>query len=111
MFKNLGNMGALMKQAQDMQKKMGDLQSEMESKIVEGSSGGGSVVVVATAKGAIKSVTIDPALLKADEKEILEDLIVSAVNDARAKGEREMNEEMEKITGGLNLPAGFKMPF
>lgn len=111
MFKNIGNMGAVLKQAQDMQKKMTDLQAEMENRLVEGKAGGDAVIVVMTVKGVLKSMKIDPSLLNPDEKEILEDLIISAVNDARAKGEREMGEEMEKITGGLNLPAGLKLPF
>ena len=78
----------LMKQAQAMQQKMADLQSELDGVQVTGASGGGSVSVTMTAKGDVKGLTLDPALLVPDEKEILEDLIVAAFNDAKAKAER-----------------------
>lgn len=78
----------LMKQAQAMQQKMADLQSELDGVQVTGASGGGSVSVTMTAKGDVKGLTLDPALLVPDEKEILEDLIVAALNDAKAKAER-----------------------
>ena len=99
----------LMKQAQAMQSKMADLQAELDNVIVEGQSGGGMVKVVATAKGAVKSVAIDESLMKPEEKEILEDLLVAALNDARARGERTMQEKMSALTAGLPIPPGMKL--
>lgn len=101
----------LMKQAQAMQAKMQDMQAEMERLEVEGVSGGGMVRVTLTAKGAMRGVAIDPSLLKADDKEIVEDLIVTAHEDARKKAERLMEEKMKAITAGLPLPPGMKLPF
>ncbi len=101
----------LMKQAQAMQTKMQDMQAEMEQTLVEGQSGGGMVRVTLTAKGQMKGVTIDPALLKADEAEIVEDLILAAHEDARKKGEAAMAEKMKDVTAGLKLPPGMKLPF
>ena len=101
----------LMKQAQQMQAKMAEAQLELEQTVVEGEAGGGMVKVVLTAKGAMKSVAIDPTLLKPEEKEILEDLILTAHMQARAKAEEAMAEKMKALTGGLPLPPGFKLPF
>ena len=101
----------MMKQAQAMQAKMAEAQAELESMLVDGEFGGGLVKVTLTAKGELKSVRIDPSLLKADEKEILEDLIVSAHTQARAKADEAMAEKMKSITGGLQLPPGLKLPF
>ncbi|GJE02344.1 YbaB/EbfC family nucleoid-associated protein [Methylobacterium isbiliense] len=101
----------LMKQAQAMQQKMTDLQAELDTVEVSGAAGGGAVAVTMTAKGLVKGVTIDPSLLVPDEKEILEDLIVAAVNDARQKGERAAQERMQELTKGLPLPPGMKLPF
>ena len=99
----------IMKQAQAMQQKMQDVQAELDTVEVEGSSGGGFVKVRMTAKGQMKAVSIDPSLLVADEKEIVEDLIVAAANDARAKAERTMQERLEEVTKGLPLPPGLKL--
>jgi hypothetical protein len=99
----------LMKQAQAMQSKVADLQAELDTVTVEGTAGGGMVKVTMTAKGAIKAVAIDPSLMNADEREILEDLIVAAASDARGKGERVMQERMAEITKGLPLPPGMKL--
>lgn len=99
----------LMKQAQAMQQKMQDLQAEIERIDVEGSSGGGAVKVMTSAKGDLKGITIDPSLLVPEEKEILEDLIVAAMSDVRAKAERIMQQRMAEVTGGLQLPAGMKL--
>ncbi len=99
----------IMKQAQAMQQKMQDVQAELDRIEVEGTSGAGVVKVTMTAKGQLKAVSIDPSLLKADEKEIVEDLIVAAANDARAKAERTMQERMEEVTKGLPLPPGLKL--
>jgi len=101
----------LMKQAQAMQQKMADLQSELDTVEVSGASGGGSVSVTMTAKGDVKGLTLDPSLLVPDEKEILEDLIVAALTDAKAKAERAAQERMQELTKGLPLPPGMKLPF
>jgi DNA-binding YbaB/EbfC family protein len=99
----------IMKQAQAMQQKMQDMQAELDTIEVEGSAGGGMVKITMTAKGQLKSVSLDPSLLNADEKEIVEDLIVAAANDARAKAERTMQERMAEVTKGLPLPPGLKL--
>jgi hypothetical protein len=101
----------LMKQAQAMQAKMGEMQAQLEQTEVQGQSGGGLVRVTLTAKGAMRGVTIDPSLLKPEESEIVEDLIVTAHEDARRKGEALMEEKMKSITAGLPLPPGMKLPF
>lgn len=101
----------LMKQAQQMQAKMAEAQLELEQTVVEGEAGGGLVKIALTAKGSMKSVSIDPSLLNPDEKEILEDLILTAHMQARAKAEDAMAEKMKALTGGLPLPPGFKLPF
>ena len=103
------DMMGLMKQAQAMQQKMADMQAELDSIEVEGAAGGGMVTVTMTAKGALKGVRIDPSLMVADEREILEDLIVAAANDARTRGERVMQERMAEITKGLPIPPGMKL--
>ena len=105
------NFGNMMKQAQQLQKKMAEAQEKLNEIEVTGSSGGGLVRVTATAKGVFKSVYIDETLLKKDEKEILEDLIIAAINDAKTKGEQAAQEEMKNLTGGLPLPPGMKLPF
>ena len=99
----------LMKQAQAMQQKLQDAQAELDTLEVEGASGGGVVTVKVTGKGALKSIAIDPSLMNPDEKEILEDLIVAAMNDARGKAEREAQERMAELTKGLPLPPGLKL--
>jgi nucleoid-associated protein EbfC len=101
----------LMKQAQAMQAKLQEAQADMERTEVEGTAGGGLVTVRLTAKGDMKGVSIDASLLKEDEKEIVEDLIVAAHGDARKKAEVVMAERMKSITGGLPLPPGMKLPF
>ena len=103
------DMMGLMKQAQQMQQKMADVQAELDVIEVEGASGGGMVKVTMTAKGAVKAVSIDPALMVADEREILEDLIVAACSDARGRSERVMQERMAEITKGLPIPPGMKL--
>ena len=101
----------LMKSAQAMQSKMQEAQAELERLEVEGQSGAGLVRVTLTAKGQMKGLAIDPSLLKADEGEILEDLIVTAHEDARRKAERLAEEKMRDVTAGLPLPPGMKLPF
>ena len=96
----------MMKQAAQLQSKMKAMQDELEQVEVEGVSGGGLVSVRMTAKMEVKGIAIDPSLIKADEREILEDLIVTAMNDARRKAEAAMQDKMQALTGGLGLPPG-----
>ena len=105
------NFGNMMKQAQQLQKKMAEAQDKLNEIEVEGTSGGGLVKVIATAKGSFKRISIDDDLLNKDEKEILEDLIIAAINDAKQKGDLAAQEEMKSVTGGLPLPPGMKLPF
>ncbi|MTJ81174.1 MAG: YbaB/EbfC family nucleoid-associated protein [Telmatospirillum sp.] len=107
-MKNLGN---LMKQAQQMQSKMAEMQARLGDTELTGASGGGMVQVTVNGKGEMKKLKIDPSLCSADEVEVLEDLVMAAFNDAKGKIEALMQGEMQKITGGLNLPAGLKLPF
>jgi DNA-binding YbaB/EbfC family protein len=107
-MKNLGN---LMKQAQQMQAKMGEMQAKMAEMEVEGASGGGMVKVVVTGKGEARRLKIDPSLVVPEDVEMLEDLIVAAYNDARGKADAMMQSEMSKLTAGLPLPPGMKLPF
>ena len=103
------DMFGMMKQVQAMQQKMADMQAELEALEVDGASGGGMVRVTATAKGQVKNIAIDDSLMKLDEKDILEDLIVAAINDAKGKGEALMQERMQKLTAGLPIPPGLKL--
>ena len=105
------NLGQLMKQAQEMQAKMGEMQGRLAEMSVEGSAAAGMVTVTLSGKSEMKGIRIDPSLINADEAEILEDLIVAAHADAKAKSEQRMADEMKELTGGLNLPPGFNMPF
>ena len=99
----------IMKQAQAMQQKMTDMQAELDTIEVEGQAGGGAVTIRMTAKGAAKAVSIDASLLNPDEKEIVEDLVLAALNDARGKAERTMQERMAEVTRGMPLPPGLKL--
>jgi DNA-binding YbaB/EbfC family protein len=99
----------MMGQIKQLQEKMQQLQAELETTEVSGTSGGGLVTVTLTAKGAMKKVAIDASLMKPDEKEILEDLISAAHADARAKAERLVQEKATALTGGLPLPPGMKL--
>ncbi len=99
----------MMKQAAQLKSKMETMQAELDQLEVEGAAGGGLVVVRLSAKGDMKHVQIDPSLMKADEKEILEDLIVTAHADARRKGDALMQEKMKDLTGGLPIPPGLKL--
>ena len=105
------NIENMMKQAQQLQKKMAEIQEKLNSIEVEGTSGGGMIKVISTAKGEIKRITIDDSLMKQEEKEIAEDLIVAAINDAKQKGEEAAQKEMKNVTGGIPLPPGMKLPF
>jgi hypothetical protein len=99
----------MMKQAAQLQAKMQEMQAQLDELTVEGSSGGGLVNVTLSAKGDLKSVRIDDSLVKPEEKEILEDLIVAAHADARRKAEALLQEKMKEFTGGLPLPPGLKL--
>ena len=101
----------MMKQAKQMQERMGSLQEEIADLTVEGSAGGGMVSVTLSGKGEMKGLRIDPSLAKADEVEILEDLILAAHQDAKTKAEALLQEKTQEMMGGLGLPPGFKMPF
>ncbi|HKU99755.1 MAG TPA: YbaB/EbfC family nucleoid-associated protein [Vineibacter sp.] len=103
------DLGALMKQAQEMQQKIGELQERLADSEVVGQSGAGLVKVTLNGKNEMRRVEIDPSLLVADEKGVLEDLIVAAANDARTKVETLVQEQMRGLTGGLPLPPGFKL--
>ncbi|ABI61158.1 YbaB/EbfC family nucleoid-associated protein [Granulibacter bethesdensis] len=105
------NLAGLMKQASQMQAKMGEMQAKLETVEAEGSAGAGMVTVTLNGKGDLRRLHIDPKLADPAETEMLEDLIVAAHNDAKKKIETMAAEEMQKVTGGLNLPAGMKLPF
>ena len=107
----MGNMGNIMKKVQEMQNKMQEVQKELENKTVEANAGGGMVSVVMNGKNQVQSINIDPSILKQEEKEVLEDLIKAALNQAKEKVEEMSAEEMKKVTGGLPLPPGMKLPF
>lgn len=104
-------MKAAQEAAQNVQTQMEEAQKKLDSLEVEGKAGGGLVSVKATAKGRILGVSIDDSLLKVEEKGILEDLVAAAFNDARDKADAISNEEMGKMTSGMQLPPGFKLPF
>ena len=105
------NLGQMMKQAQAMQAKMQEMQAALERAEVTGAAGGGMITVTVTGKGEMRRIKIDPKLIDPNEVTMLEDLIVAAANDARAKADQQMQAEMAKLTGGLQLPPGFKLPF
>jgi nucleoid-associated protein EbfC len=105
------NLAGLMKQASQMQAKMQEMQAKLETLELEGVAGAGMVTVILTGKGDLKSVRIDPKLADPAEMEMLEDLVVAAHADAKRKLEAQAAEEMQKITGGLQLPGGMKLPF
>ncbi|MBN2123374.1 MAG: YbaB/EbfC family nucleoid-associated protein [Deltaproteobacteria bacterium] len=104
MVKGLPNMGNLMKQAQQFQAKMAKLQEELGERTVEVSSGGGMVTVVANGRQEVLSIAIEPEVIDPEDSEMLQDLILAAVNDALRKAKEMVNEEMAKLTRGLNLP-------
>jgi DNA-binding YbaB/EbfC family protein len=105
-----GGLGNIMKQAQAMQENLQKAQAELASMEVTGESGGGLVKVVMTGRHEVRRINIDASLL-ADDKDMLEDLVAAAVNDAVHKVESTTQERMAGLTAGMNLPAGFKMPF
>lgn len=105
-FGGMPNMNNLMKQAQKMQRQMEKTQAELEEKEVTATAGGGVVEVVVTGKREIKSITIDPEVVDADDVETLEDLVMAAVNEGLRQAEELANKEMSKLTGGMGLPGG-----
>ena len=105
------NLGQMMKQAQRLQEKMGELQEQLAQAELMGSSGGGMVEVTVNGKGEVRKLKIDRSLVDPEEVEVLEDLIVAACNDAKAKLEAHVAEKMAEVTGGLKLPPGMSLPF
>ena len=105
------NLGQMMKQAQAMQTKLAEMQAELERHEVTGQSGGGMVQATMSAKGQMRRLKIDPKLVDPSDVGMLEDLVVAAINDAKTKAEAHVAEEMSKLTGGLQLPPGMKLPF
>lgn len=107
-MKNIGN---LMKQAQEMQTKMQEMQDRLADVEITGESGAGMVRVTLNGKSEMRGIKIDPSLLNSEDAEVVEDLIMAAFNDAKGKAEQHMQEQMAEVTGGLNLPPGMKLPF
>ncbi|MFZ1429291.1 MAG: YbaB/EbfC family nucleoid-associated protein [Geminicoccaceae bacterium] len=107
-MKNLGNM---LKEAQKLQSRMTEMQQKLAEMEMSGTAGGGLVNVTLNGRGEMRKIKIDPSLADPNEMEILEDLVVAACNDAKAKTEAHLQDEMGKLTGGLPLPPGFKLPF
>ncbi len=105
------NLGQMMKQAQQLQSKMAEMQEQLAAVEITGSSGGGMVTVTLTGKLEMRKVAIDPSIVEPGELEVLEDLILAAYGDAKAKVEAHQAERMSELTGGLNLPAGMQLPF
>ena len=114
MFKGLGALGdmaGMMKKAQEMQGKMAQMQEDLQNLQVTGESGAGLVRATCTAKGELKALDIDPSIFSADEKEVVEDLILAAIKDAQSKAAEKAQAEMAKLTEGMGLPADMKLPF
>jgi len=111
MLKGLGDMAKLMREAQKMQERMSEAQSRIAEMTAEGSAGAGLVRATATGEGEVRGLSVDPSLIDGSmEKEVLEDLIVAAVNDAVRKAREQAQAELSKLTEGLPLPPGFKFP-
>jgi nucleoid-associated protein EbfC len=107
----LGDMAKMMKAAQEMQGKLADLQEELARIVVIGEAGAGLVKVRASAKGEVAGLDIDPSILVASEKEVVEDLILAAINDAQAKAKTRSEQEMARLAEAMGLPPGMKLPF
>ncbi len=105
------NLGQMMKQAQEMQAKMAEMQDKLGDFEISGAAAGGMVEVTLNGKGEVRRIKIDPSLIDPAEIEVMEDLIVAGFNDAKAKVEAQIADEMAKLTGGLQLPPGMKLPF
>jgi len=104
MAKGIGGMGNLLKQAQEMQSRMAKIQEELAQKTVDGSAGGGMVQVTVNGQLALTAIKIDPSVINSEEKEMLEDLVMAAINDGMRKARDMASSEMSKITGGLKIP-------
>ena len=107
----MNNMSQIMKQAKVMQDKMAEMQKKIEEQEVEGSSGGGVIKVLVNGKNEIKSLKIDPTLINAEEVEVLEDLLIAAINDANKKLKESAANQMNSLSDGMGLPPGMKLPF
>ena len=107
----LGDMAGMMKKAQEMQTKMAQLQDDLATMTVVGESGAGLVKATATAKGELTALDIDPSIFDPNEKEVVEDLILAAIKEAQTKAQQKSQDEMSKLTEGLGLPPGMKLPF
>jgi len=107
----LGDMTKMMKQAQEMQTRMAEMQENLHTIRVTGEAGAGLVKATASAKGELVGLDIDPSIFNGDDKEVVEDLILAAIKDAQAKASDRSQEELQKITAELGLPAGMKLPF
>lgn len=107
-MKNIGNM---LKEAQKLQTRMAEMQERLSQTEMDGAAGGGLVTVTLNGKGEMRRIKIDRSLADPDEMEMLEDLVVAATNDAKGKIEAHLQQEMQKVAGGLPLPEGFKLPF
>ncbi|GIR25622.1 MAG: nucleoid-associated protein [Alphaproteobacteria bacterium] len=107
----MNNMSQIMKQAKAMQEKMAEMQKKIEETEIEGSSGGGAVKIVMNGKHEVKNLFIDPSIVNSDEKEVLEDLIIAALNDVNKKIAENTNDQLGSISGGMGLPPGLKLPF
>ena len=107
----LGDMAKMMKAAQEMQGKLAEMQQDLASRTVTGEAGAGLVRVTATAKGEVKALEIDPSILVASEKEVVEDLIVAAIRDAQTRGAELAQREAQKLSESLGLPPGLNLPF
>jgi hypothetical protein len=105
------NIGQMMQKVQEMQSRMAEMQRKLGEMEIAGASGGGMVTATLNGKGELRALKIDPSLINPAEKDMLEDLIVAAVNDAKAKVDSATQAEAAKLTGGLPLPPGFKLPF
>ena len=105
------NLGQMMKQAQEMQLKMDEMQNKLAEMEVIGSSGAGMIEVTLSGKNNVRKIKIDPNVINPSDPEVLEDLIVAAFNDAKSKVEVKVNDKMAEMTGGMQLPPGFKSPF
>ena len=107
----MNNMSQIMKQAKAMQEKMTEVQKKIEEMEVEGSSGGGAVKVIMNGRHELKKIDIDKSIINAEESEVLEDLIVAALNNVNKKISENTNEKLGSISGGMGLPPGMKLPF
>ncbi len=107
----MSNLSQIMKQAKAMQEKMAEVQKKIEETEIEGVSGGGVVKVLSNGKHIVKKITIDPSIVEKEEVEVLEDLIMAAINDANKKIAETMNSQLGSMSGGMELPPGMKLPF